>query len=617
MAEVEFAFRKQTFLIAISVIFFLLTARLVQLQIVYRDAYGKKSEENSIRPITHDAIRGYMFDRNGKLVVDNRPSYTITITPAEFDPGTVDELANILQLDRQFILDRVKKGREYNRFTPTKIKRDVDFATLSYLEENRGRLPGLDFEIESKRYYPTKANAPHLFGYTKEISERQLAELGEPYRQGDIIGSSGLEAAYEQYLRGEKGIEFITVNAKGQLLGAYNDGRNDIPSREGHDLFLTLDSDLQAFAESLLTDKHGAIVALDPRNGGVLAFASKPEFDPMLFSGVTPPKVWSDLNNDPGKPLFNRVTLTRYPPGSTFKMVLAAAALQEGIISTSFRVQCTGAYQFGNRIYKDLHVHGSTDVYEAIQKSCNVFFYTVMMKTGLDVWERYAREFGFGSITGVDITEENPGLIPSEEYYNRVYGKGRWTQGYLVSLGIGQGEVGVSPIQMAAYAMVLANKGTYYQPHAVAGIRNKMTHQRSELSLGARSLAVTTNVWNVIREGMYRCVNTPGGTGGASRVPDVIVGGKTGTAENPHGQDHAWFIGFAPYDDPIIAICVMVENAGFGGAIAAPMAGLCIEKYIYGEIIRYKRRPPVVVVQEKPAEQEQETPPEQVEPDEE
>lgn len=601
----EFPLRRQTFQVVIALVFLLLTARLVQLQVVYKDLYGKKSEENSVRPIMHEPIRGYIFDRKGRLVVDNRPSYTITITPTEFDPGTVDELAAVLVLDPQFIVDRVKKGRDHNRFAPVKIKRDVDFATLSYVEENRHRFPGVDFEIESKRYYPTKAKAPHLFGYTKEISERQLAESGDYYRQGDIMGAAGIEAAYEKHLRGEKGVEFITVNAKGQILGAYNNGHNDILPREGDDLLLTLDSDLQVFAESLLTDKHGAIIAIDPNDGGILAFASKPDFDPMLFSGVMPPEVWNALNSDPRKPLFNRGTLTRYPPGSTFKMVLAAAALQEGIITTQYRINCTGAFRFGNRIFKDLHVHGSTNVHEAIQKSCNVFFYTVMMKTGLHTWERYAREFGFGGVTAVDIQEENPGLVPSEEYYDRVYGKGKWTQGYLVNLGIGQGEVGVSPIQTACYAMVVANKGTLYQPHAVASIRRKTPEPALPLSFNARTLDIRNTVWNVLREGMYRVVNLPEGTGGAARVPGVTVAGKTGTAENPHGKDHAWFIGFAPYENPTIAVCIMVENAGFGGAIAAPIAGLCIEKYLHGEIVRYKMRAPVATTHKDTSHTEQ------------
>ncbi len=589
--------RKHVFYIAVGVILLLFITRLVQLQVIYQDVYGKKSEENSVRQIPRDPIRGYMFDHNGGLLVDNRPSYTVTITPVEFDVGTIDDLARILHIDGEFILDRVSKGKVHNRFAPAKIKRDIDFETLSFLEENLDRFPGVNYEIQSKRYYPTQAKAPHLFGYTKEISERQLQETGEPYSQGDLIGASGLEAAYERNLRGEEGVEFITVNAKGQVLGAYNNGKNDVPPQEGNDLFLTLDRDLQAFAESLLTNKHGAVVALDPSNGGVLALASKPDYDPMLFSGVTPSEVWTSLNADSGKPLFNRATLTRYPPGSAFKMVLAAAALQEEIISTSYRVQCTGTFQFGNKIHKDLHVHGSTNAVEAIQKSCNVFFYTVMLKTGLERWVRFAREFGFGSPTGIDIFEENPGLLPSEEYYDRVYGKGRWTQGYLVSLGIGQGEIGVSPIQMAGYAMVLANRGQYHQPHVAASVKNKSSGPMTRLQFPARTLNIKNEVWDILREGLYRCVNVPGGTGGGARVPGVVVGGKTGTAENPHGEDHAWFIGFAPFDNPRIAICVMVENAGFGGTFAAPIAGLCIEKYLYGALVRYRAPRPVAATQ--------------------
>lgn len=587
--------RTRVFYAAIGGVFLLFTVRLVQLQIIYQDEYGKKSEENSVRPITHEPLRGYIFDRSGKLLVDNRPSYTVTITPAEFDSKTVNELAEILRVDSTVILERIRKGKEYNRFAPTKIKRDIDFPTLSFLEENRDRFRGVNYEIESKRYYPAKAKAPHLFGYTNEISEKQLIEMGEQYRQGDIIGAAGIEAAYEQSLRGEKGIEFITVNAKGKILGAYNNGKSDIPSHEGSNLSLTLDAALQAFAESLLTNKHGAIVALDPTNGGILALTSKPDFDPMLFSGVTPPEVWAALNENPGKPLFNRATLTQYPPGSALKMVLAAAALQERVIPTDYRVQCSGGFRFGNKIFKDLHAHGSTNIREAIQKSCNVFFYTLMLKTGLSRWERYGREFGFGSLTGIDIFEENPGLLPSEEYYNRVYGKGKWTQGYLVSLGIGQGEVGVSPLQMACYAMVLANKGKYYQPHVVGGVRNKFNGEVEHRQFPMRGLDIENDVWDIIREGMYRCVNAAGGTGGAARVPGIAVAGKTGTAENPHGDDHAWFVGFAPFDNPKIAICVMIENAGFGGAAAAPLAGLCVEKYLYGELIRYKTQQALVV----------------------
>jgi len=578
--------RKSVFTIILVIIFIIFTFRLIQLQILYSDVYGKKSEANSIRQIAHDPIRGLMLDRNGLIVVDNRPSFSITITPAEYKEDNLEYLAKVLNLDTGFISDKIQKGKKYNRFAPIKIKRDVDLKTLALIEENKDKLSGVSYEVEAKRYYPTPAKATHLFGYTKEISDRQLIEMGNEYRPGDNIGATGLEAAYERYLRGQKGFELVTVNALGQALGSYNEGKNDIPVREGSDLYLALDAGLQALAESLLADKRGAIVAIDPNDGGVLALVSKPDYDLTLFGSVTPTEVWKALTTDESKPLFNRATLTRYPPGSTFKMVLAAAALEEGIINTNWRINCTGAFHYGTKIFHDLHTHGSTNVIEAIQRSCNVFFYQLMLKTGLERWSRYGKEFGFGSPTGIDILEENPGLLPSEDYFDRVYGKGKWTQGYLVSLGIGQGEIGVSPIQMACYAATIANKGFYHTPHAVLKIKDKLTGDMQIVPTETRKLNISDKVLEILREGMYRCVNEPGGTGQAAKVKGIAVCGKTGTAQNPLNRDHAWFIGFAPMENPKIAICVLVENAGFGGAVAAPIAGLCIEQYLYGGLIR-------------------------------
>ncbi|MBI1806844.1 MAG: penicillin-binding protein 2 [Ignavibacteria bacterium] len=578
--------RKAVFVVTIGLMFLLFFSRLVQLQVLYQDVYGKKSEENSIRPIDRDPIRGLIFDRSGKLLVDNRPSYTVTLTPAEVHMSTIPYLANILQLDTAFIKERLKKGKQYNRFAPIKLKRDIDFRTLSIIEENREKLPGIDYQAESKRFYPTKAKGTHLFGYTKEISDQQLAEMGAEYRPGDNIGATGLEAAYEVYLRGKKGYEFITVNAKGQMLGAYNDGKNDIPVKEGDDLYLAIDEGVQALAESLLADKRGAVVAVDPSDGGVIALVSKPDYNLTVFGGVTPQEMWNQLNTDSTRPLFNRATMTRYPPGSTFKMVLAAAALQEGIINENWRIQCPGSFRFGTRVFKDHIVHGSTNVVESIQRSCNVFYYQLMLKTGFERWTHYGEEFGFGSQTGIDILEETSGLLPSKEYFDRIYGKGRWTQGYLVSLAIGQGEVGVSPLQMACYAAALGNKGYWRTPHVVEKIRDRNTGQVEEVQTETRRIELNEYIWDLIHKGMYRAVNEPGGTALTARVPGVAVAGKTGTAQNPHGKDHAWFIGFAPVDNPKIAICVLVENAGFGGVISAPIASMCIEQYLYHGLIR-------------------------------
>lgn len=574
-------YRKRRALYAlIGVVSLILVGRLYQLQLIYRDEYGKKSEENSIRVIPREPVRGMMFDRYGVLVVDNRPSFTVTIMPFEFDRRVIPTLARILMLEPADLSERLARGEAYSRFAPVKILRDVDFRTLSALEEMRDALPGVSYQIESKRFYPTAARTSHLFGYTKEISEGQLAQFGEGYEQGDVVGSTGLEAQYERSLRGQKGVEFSTVNVHGQVVGSFDNGRQDLPAVDGRDLLLTLDADLQAFAESLMTDRAGAVVAIDPTDGGILAMVSKPDYDLGIFSGVTSPDLWRSLNANPTHPLFNRATLTRYPPGSTFKMVLALAALENNVVHPGWRVTCGGSFRLGNKVFKDLHVHGSTDMVESIQKSCNVYYYQLMLKVGLDAWSDMGSRLGFGKLTGMDILEESPGLMPSTAYMDRRYGVNGWTRGFLPSLGIGQGELGVTPLQMAVYAMLLANRGAYHQPHTVRAVVDRQRNTVDTVLYQTRTLKISERSWNIVREGMRRVVQEQGGTGGMARIPNMEAGGKTGTAQNPHGKDHAWYVGFAPFDNPRIAMAVLVENAGFGGSMAAPVAGKCMERYL-------------------------------------
>ncbi len=585
--------RRKALTAVVLVVFGILILRLYQLQLLYHGELDKKSEENSVRPLIREPIRGYMFDRNGKLIVDVGPSYSITLAPFEFDKATFPMLSSLLKIDSLTLEERIARARTYSPFLPSRIRRDVDIRTLALIEEHLPVLRGISYEIESKRVYPTAVHASHLFGYRREISDAQLAQLSEYYRQGDLVGIAGLEARYEPLLRGEKGYEFVSVNARGQIIGSFEDGKRDVTPREGSDLLLSIDIGLQAFAESLMTHSNyaGAIVAMDPTNGGILALVSKPDFDPSVLSGVTPAELWSQLQNDPAKPLFNRASLTRYPPGSTFKMVLAAAALQEGVIDENYRIRCTGGFRFGDRVFKDLHVHGSVNIVEAIQRSCNVFFYQLILKVGFDKWTEYGHRFGFGQATGTDTGEETAGLLPSTAYYDTRYGKGKWTQGFLISLAIGQGELGVSPLQMVRYAAALANSGTLVQPHAVQFIRNKSTNKIEEVPHTSSAVGLSPHVMALIREGMQRVVHAPGGTGGLARIPGVISAGKTGTAENPHGEAHAWYVGFAPFESPRIAVAVMLENSGFGGAKAAPVAGLLMEKYLYGQLRRYVPRP--------------------------
>ena len=568
--EIGASSRKRVLTIIIALAFVFLLLRLFQLQLLYHAEFGKKSEENSVRTIIKEPVRGYMFDRNGKLIVDIGPAYSITVTPVSFNTSTLSLLSSLLQMKPSLIQERIDRGSIYSQFSPVRIKRDIDFKTLAAVEEKLYQLPGVAFEVDSKRIYPFNVRAPHLLGYCKEITDAQLAKVGSAYQQGDIIGSSGLEASYETFLRGEKGFEFISVNSKGQLLGPLEGGRRDIPSKEGFDLNLSIDFGLQMLAESLMANYRGALVAIDPNDGGVLAMVSMPDFDPSVFSGVTSVETWNQLNNDPEKSLFNRATMTRYPPGSTFKMVVAAAALEEGIIDEHYRITCGGAFRLGKKVFKDDHVHGSVNVVDAIQQSCDVFFYQLVLKVGLDKLYEYSKKFGFGQLTNFDIGEENAGIIPSTEYYDRLYGKGKWTQGNLVSLGIGQGEIGVSPLQMARYAALLANGGTLLQPHAVNSIRNKRTNSINVIDHKESSVGIDPNIMKLIREGMRRVVEEPGGTGSLARIPGIISGGKTGTAQNPHGENHAWYIGFAPFDHPKIAIAVTIGKCRIRRNIRCP-----------------------------------------------
>lgn len=579
-AELHIYRKRRILYIILGAVFLVLAGRLYQLQLIYSEEYGRKSEENSIRIIPKEPVRGVLYDRNGLVVVDNRPAFTVTIMPYEFRRSAINDLAAVLFLDPAFIEERLRRGEAYSRFAPVKIKRDIDFPTLSALEEQRDRFPGVSYQTESKRAYTAGVRTTHLLGYTKEISDSQLRSLGNEYVQGDVVGSSGLEALYERALRGTKGAEFSTVNAHGQVIGSFESGKQDLPAVDGRDLFLTLDIQLQAVAESLMAGRRGAVVAIDPRDGGILSMVSKPDYDLSLFSGVTPPEVWKGLNNDPVRPLFNRATLTRYPPGSTFKMILALAALEHGTVSPSWTVQCGGSFRLGNKVFKDLHVHGSTDMVKSIQQSCNVYYYQLMLKVGIDDWSDMAARFGFGRLTGIDIPEESPGLLPTTAFMNRRYGERGWTRGFLPSLGIGQGELGVTPLQMAAYAMVLANEGQYHRPHAVQASFDRSRQVGDTARTQTRRIALSPRSWEIVREGMRRVVEEPGGTGRLAQIPGIEGAGKTGTAQNPHGPDHAWYVGFAPFENPTIAIAVLVENAGFGGSTAAPIAGRCMEFYL-------------------------------------
>jgi penicillin-binding protein 2 len=574
--------RKNFYYIFSLVIVMIIAGRLVQLQIINPEKFDKDAERNSVKTIITTPARGLIFDRNGKLLVDNKPSYSVTIVKKEFDTNNIQVICSLLGMEESYLRSELKKIEGTNRFIPTRIQRDVDFRIISFIEENREILKGIDYSIDPIRLYPTDFRGSHTIGYTKEISEGMLKkQQGDYYKQGDLIGTTGLEAGYENYLRGEKGFEFILQDNKGREVGPLNDGKNDVKAISGYDLILSVDAEVQKFAEKLLEGRTGGIVAMDPTNGEIICMVSKPDYDLNNFSGKLKPEIWTALNTDKDKPLFNRATQTRYPPGSTYKMVSALASLQEGILKPNSTIPCEGSFRFGDKVFGDHGAFGSITIPTAIEHSSNVFFYKLVLRIGLDNWNKYGQMLGFGHKTGIDIPEETTGLLPSTEYYNKRYGPKGWTEGYVVSLGIGQGELGVSPLQMALYTAILSNSGTFNQPHLVRSLKNPVTGEITPVQYKKHEVAIDKDYFKIIQKGMYLVVNG-NGTARSIRTSDVSIAGKTGTAQNPHGQDHSWFIAYAPADDPKIAICVMVENAGFGATVAAPIAQRIILRYLLG-----------------------------------
>ena len=575
---------RSTFIYAFLIILFgVLSFRLFQMQILNQEAYEEKSADNSIKAIEQIPFRGVFYDRNLKVMVDNIPAYTLRITPADYDQKLNPLIDKILGADSGFVASILKKNRIYSKYIPIRIKRGIEFQVVSWLEENQEHLPGVDYIVEMQRGYPFGIKGSHSFGYTKEISPNQLSNEKDYYVPGDYVGHNGIEKQYEKDLRGIKGFNYVLVNSKRKEIGKYKDGTEDKNSTKGKDLVLSYDADVQKVAEQQMIGKRGAIVAIEPKTGEILALVSAPDYDLNQFSYVTSREFLQDLYNDPDKPSFNRATMSLKPPGSTFKMLAAIAALDMGIITPSTTINCGGGFTFG-RFFKCHGNHGSVNVIHAIEKSCNSFFYHLIYKIGLDKWKEYALKFGFAAKTGIDIGEEAAGFIPGENYYVKMYGE-KWPRSIMASLGIGQGEVSVTPLQLAQYVALIANNGSSFQPHIVKGYLDDNTRQIIPYKFPEIKTGIKQEVFDIVKEGMFLVVNGAG-TATHIKMSDIQISGKTGTAQNPHGKDHALFVCYAPSDNPQIAIAVVVENIGFGGTHAAPIAKAMIEAYLKKETLK-------------------------------
>lgn len=567
-------------------VFSVLLARLFYLQVLNFQELGSISSTNSIRRIWIQAPRGRMIDRNGVVVVDNQPLYSVRVIPSEFRKSKTALFARLMNMPAGELAEKIRKGERFNRFSAATVTKNLNPVIIARLSENLWQLPGVIIEADNKRKYSGSLYGSHLFGYQRLIPKEDLEKLSEEgYTQEDKIGFSGLEKIYEERLKGQKGARFEMVDPLGKFVGKYDDGNSDIPAIRGDDLYLNIDAGLQQLAEELIrkTGKSGAVVAIDPSNGGILALVSAPDYDLEIFNGSTDPDGWRGIIGNPQKPLFNRTVQAVYPPGSIYKMVLAMAALEEGKVDPDAKFLDRGSFTFGKRRFQNHagHALGAIDMKKAIIKSSNVYFFNLMFKTGFENWTDYGRMFGFGEETGIDMPGERSGILPSAEYFDRRYGRSKWTKGYLISLAIGQGELGTTPVQLAAYTAAIANNGIWYQPHLVKGYRDTATGRYVALPYRKRSLPLSKKNIAYIREAMRGVVLE--GTGTMANIEDIPVAGKTGTAQNPHGLDHAWFIAFAPLDNPKIAVTVLVENAGFGGSISAPIARELIKYYVRGD----------------------------------
>jgi penicillin-binding protein 2 len=555
----------------------ILEIRLFSMQVLNRPDFLKKAATNRIRAEIIEPTRGKIFDRNGKLLVENRPSYSLFASPWTIikEPQTIDSLASVLNLKTSFIRNRLG-ARGWHTFYPTPLQRDIPFDKLAYLEATQLNYPGISFRFEMKRSYPYPETV-HLLGYVGERSEKEVEN--ESGRFG-FIGKKGIERVYEDWLGGEAGVKYQQVDVSGRIISESLEP-SSVNATPGWDIYLNIDAELQRYAYELMDGRPGSVVAIDPRNGEVLVLLSLPDYDPSVFAGVLPQDVWDELQNDPGHPLLNRAVQGTYPPGSTFKMAVLAAALEEGVADSYTKINCSGGLQLGRRRFKCWNKggHGAVGIYKAIQQSCDVFFYNMGLSLGADRMAKYCKMFGFGMRTGIDMDSEVPGISPSSNYLDKKYGKGQWTRGQLANISIGQGDVLTTPVQLAVYTAAVST-GKLVQPQLVNRMINPVNLEENKFTNPLRDINISSKTMDILREGMRMVVNEPHGTAHWLYNPDLTICGKTGTSQNPHGEDHGLFVGYAPFEEPLIAVAVIVEHGKHGSTAAAPVACRLMKRYI-------------------------------------
>ncbi|MCG8618123.1 MAG: penicillin-binding protein 2 [Desulfobacterales bacterium] len=582
--------------LCIIAVFSLLFLRLMYLQLIKGEEFRRLSKTNCVRLKSIKSSRGLIYDRQDNLLVDNRPAFDLTIVLEDADPlrETVSRLAMLIDEPYEDLMDSIEKAGRAAFYKPLTLKRDITRDQLAIVEAHQFDLPGIYIDIEPTRHYIYKKTAAHLLGYLGQINRKELESGQYPHlRSGDSIGRYGVEKSFEPFLQGRRGGRQVEVDVNGRVIKVLK----TVEPQSGHDLNLTLDLRLQQRAEELLTGQDGAVVAIDPSNGDVLVMASTPSFDQNDFIGGISTKKWRALMDDPGRPMNNKAIQAEYPPASTYKIITALAGLEEKAIDRNSTSYCPGFYKFGNRRYQcwNRHGHGEIDVVDSMAQSCDVFFYQTGEKLGVDVLAQYANGAGLGRLTGVNLAHERDGLIPTATWKKSRY-REAWQAGETLSISIGQGFNLVTPLQMAVFIAAVGNGGTLYKPRIVKAIKdtngNVVKEVEPEITGG---LPASAENLAIVKEGLFKVVQGARGTARRVRLKDIDISGKTGTAqvfsrkagekfENEKLkrtlQDHAWFVCYAPAENPKIAISVIIEHGEHGSSAAAPVASDLVATYL-------------------------------------
>lgn len=564
-------FHYRTLLFVLFVSIFTLLSRYFFLQIIEHERYFSKSQVNSVKAQATYAPRGLILDRNGEVLVENYPTYILTVTPYQLDSKEeqFSIISDITNIPLENINQRYEKFYQ-GRFLPTVIAKNLTFSEISQIEERRLELSGFQYKRFDERFYRDSLDDAHILGYLREIDRESLSSLDKSrfYRAGELVGWQGLEKQYENELRYSKGVEYIEVDTYGREISRIND--NSVPAFPGNDLFITIDARLQEYSKSLLNDQKGVILVSNVDTGEILSMVSNPSYSMDIYRGETNENEWKNLLSDASKPIINRTISGLYPPGSSFKLITAFNLIENGLLDPEDNLMCDGSYTppGSSRAFKCWKEdgHGLVDLNKAIAQSCNVYFYETVQLTNLKDWTETAKIFGFNEETEIDLPNELIGQIPDKEFFIKTYGRWGWSErGMLLNLTLGQGDILVTPLQTLRYINHIASKGK-----KTAKLKLNLNKEVDFY----HDVELSNQTWDRVFNGLFDVVNSDGGSGWRARQnSDIKLFGKTSTAENPHGDPHAWFNGFFELDNQKFSIVVLVENGGGGGAVASPIAG--------------------------------------------